>query len=281
MQVFRCLAVAVVIAAAVSGCRQQRERDSAPQNASQAEDPFLWLEDVRGEKSMDWVKQQNGKALSLLAADAEYRNDYEALLAVLDAADRIPFATLDHQHAFNFWQDSAHPKGVWRRTDITDYVKSEPRWTILLDLDKLATEEQENWVWKGADCAPSQTHCLIRLSRGGGDAIVVREFDLTSKTFTADGFALSQAKSDASYVDDNAVLFGTDFGNGSLTKSGYPRIVTLWTRGTEVADAKQVAEASVEDVTIEPLVAHTSSGNRPFVARSPTFFETEYFAVQA
>ena len=227
------------------------------------------------------MKQQNAKALSVLTADPDYRKDYDAMLAVLDATDRIPFATLDHQHAFNFWQDAEHPKGVWRRADITEYAKPEPRWSVLLDLDKLASVEKENWVWGGADCAPSQTRCLVRLSRGGGDAIVVREFDLASRTFIADGFALPEAKSDVSYVDDNTVLFGTDFGKGTLTNSGYPRIVKLWKRGTKVADAQQVAEGSVEDVALGTLVSRTASGNRPFVVRSPTFFETEYFAVQA
>jgi len=280
MQPFRCLALAVIVAAAAAGCHQQPEGNSATQNISQAEDPFLWLEDVHGEKSMDWVKQQNAKALSVLADDAGYRHDYDALLTVLDATDRIPFATLDHQRAFNFWQDGQHPKGIWRRTAISDYVKSEPRWSILLDLDKLASVEHENWVWKGADCAPSQTRCLIQLSRGGGDAIVVREFDLASRTFLTDGFALPEAKSDVSYVDDNAVLFATDFGSGTLTKSGYPRIVKLWKRGTAIDAAQQVAEGSVDDVALETLAARTPTGNRAFVLREPSFFETEYFAVQ-
>ena len=281
MQPFRCLAVAVIVAATVAGCRQQPEGDSPSQRVSQAVDPFLWLEDVRGEKSMDWVKQQNTKALSVLAADADYRNDYDALLTVLDATDRIPFATLDHQHAFNFWQDAGHRKGIWRRADITDYVKLEPRWSTLLDLDKLASVEKENWVWKGADCAPSQTRCLIRLSRGGGDAIVVREFDLASKTFITDSFVLPEAKSDAFYVDDNTILFGTDFGRGTLTNSGYPRIVKLWKRGAKVADATEVAEGTIEDVGLSPLVSRTASGNRPLVVNNRTFFETEYFAVQS
>ena len=248
MQPFRCLAVVVMVAAAAAGCRQQGEGDSPAPRVSQAVDPFLWLEDVRGEKSMDWVKQQNTKALSVLAADADYRNDYDALLTALDATDRIPFATLDHQHAFNFWQDADHRKGVWRRADITDYVELEPRWSILLDLDKLASVEKENWVWKGADCAPSQTRCLIRLSRGGGDAIVVREFDLASRTFITDSFTLPEAKSDAFYVDDNTILFDTDFGKGTLTNSGYPRIAKLWKRGAKVADATEVAEGTIEDV---------------------------------
>jgi prolyl oligopeptidase len=281
MRIFLCLAVAVIVAAAAVGCRQRPEGDSATPNVSHAEDTFLWLEDVHGETPLAWVKEQNEKALSALTADADYRNDYDSLLAVLDAPDRIAFATLDHQHAFNFWQDAEHPKGVWRRADITDYAKLDPQWNVLLDLDKLASVEKENWVWEGADCAPTQTRCLIRLSRGGGDAIVVREFDLTSKIFITDGFALLEAKSDVSYVDDNTVLFGTDFGKGTLTNSGYPRIVKLWKRGAKVADAKQVAEGHVDDVALGTLVSRTASGNRPLVVRARTFFEMEYFAVQA
>src|SRR5436190_24100168 len=133
MKAFRCFAVAVIVSAVAAGC-QQREGAAATQTVSRAEDPFLWLEDVHGEKPLDWVKQQNAKALSVLTADAGYRNDFDSLLAVLDATDRIPFATLDHHHAFNFWQDAANPKGVWRRADITDYAKVEPRWSLLLDI---------------------------------------------------------------------------------------------------------------------------------------------------
>jgi prolyl oligopeptidase len=280
MQAFRHFALAVIVAAAAAGCGQQTERGSTAHNMSPSEDPFLWLEDAHGEKSMDWVKQQNAKTLSVLAAGADYRNDYDALLAVLDATDRIPFATLDHRQAFNFWQDGQHPKGIWRRTDISDYVKSEPRWSILIDLDDLASEEHENWVWKGAVCAPSATRCLIQLSRGGGDAIVVREFDLASRKFLTDGFSLPEAKSNVAYVNDDAVVFGTDFGSGTLTKSGYPRIIKLWNRGTKVSDAKQVAEGSVDDVALETFAARTPSGNRAFVLREPSFFETEFFAVQ-
>jgi prolyl oligopeptidase len=279
MRIFGYLAVSVTVLVGAASVSRPFAAGSAAQNVPPAEDPFIWLEDVHGAKPLGWVKQQNAKALSVLTADADYRKDYDSLLAVLDAMDRIPFATLDHQHALNFWQDAAHPKGVWRRAAITDYVKPEPRWEVLLDVDKLAAVEKENWVWKGADCAPSQTRCLIRLSRGGGDATVIREFDLGSKAFVDNGFSLPEAKSDASYIDDDTVLFGTDFGKGSLTNSGYPRIVKLWKRGTKVADAKQVAEGQVEDVAVGTLVSRTASGNRPLVVRAPTFFESEYFAV--
>lgn len=281
MRAFGCLAVVVIVVVGVTGVWRPLEADRVTQSVSPAEDPFIWLEDVHGEKPLAWVKEQNAKALAVLVADADYRKDYDSLLAVLDATDRIPFATLDHQHAFNFWQDADHPKGVWRRADINDYAKPEPRWDVLLDLDKLASLEKENWVWKGADCAPSQTRCLVRLSRGGGDAMVVREFDLTSRAFIADGFTLPEAKSDVSYIDDNTILFGTDFGKGTLTNSGYPRIIKLWKRGAKVADATQVAEGKLEDVGLFPLVSRTTSGNRPLVVRAPTFFEGEYYAVKA
>ncbi|MEO7190342.1 MAG: prolyl oligopeptidase family serine peptidase [Vicinamibacterales bacterium] len=249
------------------------------QNVTQADDPYLWLEDVHGAVPLAWVKEQNAKALSVLTTSAQYKADFDALLAVLDATDRIPFATLSHQYAFNFWQDAANPKGIWRRTSIVDYTKPAPQWEVLIDVDALAGTEKENWVWKGADCGPSLKRCLVTLSRGGGDAVVVREFDLTSKTFVPNGFVLAEAKSDATYVDDDTVLFGTDFGKGTLTNSGYPRLVKLWKRGSAIADARQVLEGKVEDVAVGTWVSRSVSGNRPLVVRSPTFFETEYFAV--
>jgi len=157
------------------------------------------------------VKAQNARSTAVLQADPEYQTDYDSILKVMDATDRIPFGNLDHNYVFNFWQDAQHPKGVWRRTTITDYSQAQPRWETLLDLDQLAADEKENWVWKGADCAPSLRHCLVNLSRGGGDAVVVREFDLDSKAFTKNGFVLPEAKSAITYLDNDTVLLGTGF----------------------------------------------------------------------
>src|SRR5580658_9165700 len=151
-------------------------------------DPYIWLEDIHGEKPMAWVKEQNAKTLQVLTADPDYQKDYDAVLKVLDATDRIPYGDLDHQFVFNFWQDAVHPKGVWRRTTIADYANADPNWETLIDLDKLAADEKENWVWKGAECTDSLAHCLVNLSRGGGDAVVIREFDLGAKRFMKDGF---------------------------------------------------------------------------------------------
>ncbi|HUJ47340.1 MAG TPA: prolyl oligopeptidase family serine peptidase [Rhizomicrobium sp.] len=274
--------VGVVLAGALAGGWQAiAVGASSMTEQANVEDPFLWLEDIHGAKPLDWVKQQNARSLGVLQADADYKPYYDSILSVLDATDRIPYGQLDHNYVFNFWQDAEHPKGVWRRTTIADYANPNPKWENLLDVDKLAADEHENWVWKGGDCEPSLTHCLVGLSRGGGDAVVVREFDLATKSFLKDGFALTEAKSSFSYIDDNTVLFGTDFGPGSLTTSGYPRIVKLWKRGTPIANAKTVYEGQSSDVGINPLVFRGPYGVAALVARGITFYETEYYYVNA
>jgi prolyl oligopeptidase len=226
---------------------------------------------------MAWVKEQNAKAIGVLQADPDYQTDYNSILKVMDATDRIPLGELEHNYVFNFWQDAAHPKGIWRRTTIADYANTQPHWETLLDLDQLAVDEKENWVWEGAEFAPSLQHCLVRLSRGGGDAVVVREFDLGTTHFMKDGFALPEAKSAITYLDDDTVLFGTDFGPGSMTTSGYPNVVKLWKRGTSMADAKTVYAGKLSDVSSDGVVMHGTAGTIPLVARGISFFTSEYF----
>jgi len=242
-------------------------------------DPYLWLEDVHGAKALEWVKAQDARAAALLQADPDYQRDYEALLRVMDATDRIPFGDLDHQFVFNFWQDAQHSKGIWRRVSITDYRRPAPDWELLLDLDRLAADEHENWVWKGADCAPSLERCLLSLSRGGGDAVVVREFDLRTRTFLSGGFTLTEAKATIPYLDDDTVLVATDFGPGSMTTSGYPRIVKLWRRGRALASARTIYEGKVSDVGATGVVFRSSTGTIALVERDVTFFTAEFHAL--
>ncbi|HEV2285511.1 MAG TPA: prolyl oligopeptidase family serine peptidase [Steroidobacteraceae bacterium] len=246
-----------------------------------ADDPYLWLEDVHGAKALEWVKAQNARSTAVLQADPDYRRDYDAILKVLDATDRIPYGELDHQYVFNFWQDAAHPKGIWRRTGITDYANAAPAWELLLDLDKLALDEHENWVWQGADCTPSLRRCLLTLSRGGGDAAVVREFDPQAKAFVPGGFELAEAKSSITWLDEDTVVFGTDFGAGSMTSSGYPRVVKVWKRGEPMAQARTVYEGETSDVASSGVVFHDPAGTIALVQRAPSFFTSEYYLLGA
>jgi prolyl oligopeptidase len=241
------------------------------------DDPYIWLEDVHGEKPLAWVKEQNAKSLAVLKADPAYQSNYDFILKVLDAKDRIPYGGLDHQYVFNFWQDAEHPKGMWRRTTIADYANAQPNWEVLIDVDKLAADEKENWVWKGAQCSATFKTCLVNLSRGGGDAVVVREFDLAGKTFVKDGFYLKEAKSSVVLLDDNTILFGTDFGTGSMTTSGYPNVVKLWKRGQKIDDAKAQFEGKLADVSSAGSYLRDGDTVVPYINRSTTFFEAEYY----
>jgi prolyl oligopeptidase len=252
-------------------------RDGTADNA----DPFLWLEDIHGARPREWVKAQNARSRAILQADPDYMKDYEAVLKVLDATDRIPYGDLDHQYVFNFWQDAQHPKGVWRRTGMADYARPAPAWEILLDLDKLAADEHENWVWKGAECSPSLRHCLISLSRGGGDAVVTREFDPLARAFVTGGFELAEAKSSITYLDEDTVLFGTDFGPGSMTTSGYPRIVKRWQRGEPVTQARTLYEGGVADVGASAVVYRKPSGTIALIERDVSFFTAEFYELTA
>ncbi len=262
---------AIMVAASLSG------NVGAAQETEQ--DPYLWLEDVHGEAPLAWVEARNAVALGRLKGDPAYETYFDAILDLLNAEDRIPMGSLRGPHVFNFWRDAEHERGIWRRTSIASYQTEMPEWEMLLDVDALALQEDENWVYEGTNCAPSLTRCLVSLSRGGTDASVTREFDLETKAFVADGFRLAEAKSDATYVDNDVVLFATDFGEGTMTASGYPRIVKRWQRGDALDAAVQIFEGIEEDVGVWPFVLRSTDGPVPMVVRAVSFFESEYYFV--
>jgi len=241
-------------------------------------DPYAWLEDVHGEKQLTWVKEQNAASLGPLKSDPNYQKNYDSILEVLDATDRIPMGSLSHGFVYTFWQDAANPKGLWRRTTIADYQNAQPAWELLLDVDALAKADKENWVFKGAECSPGEVRCLIRLSRGGGDAIVIREYDLKAKALASDGFSMPEAKTDASYLDDDTVLFAT--AKDGETTSGYARIVKQWRRGTPISAAAVLYQGETSDVASSPATFHTKQGNAGLVIRAVSFFESDYFALE-
>lgn len=239
-------------------------------------DPYLWLEDVTGEKQLDWVRAQNAPTVAELESDPNFEPTRRRLLAILDSKERIPYVSKHGAFYYNFWQDDKNPRGVWRRTSLEEYRKPDPAWEIVLDLDKLAAEENENWVWKGYEILePGYDRCLVALSRGGADATVQREFDLTTKTFVAGGFSLPEAKSRADWRDRNTLYVGTDFGEGSLTRSGYPRLVKEWKRGTPLSEAKLIFEGEPDDVSVSAHVSLDHGRLYEFLTHAVTFFTVE------
>ena len=169
------------------------------------------------------------------------------ILDILDSKEKIPYVSKHGAWYYNFWRDEKSVRGLWRRTTLAEFKKAQPAWETVLDLDQLARDEKENWVWKGYEVLyPKYDRCLFSLSRGGSDATVTREFNLQTKTFVTNGFYLPEAKSRATWRNRDALYVGTDFGPGSLTSSGYPRIIKEWKRGQPLANAEVVFEGKTK-----------------------------------
>ena len=246
--------------------------------AQQAEDRYLWLEDVTGEKPLAWARARNAETTKALAETDAFRALDARILAILDSDARIPMVEKLGPWYYNFWRDAKNPRGLWRRTSLDEYRKEHPQWELVIDLDALAAADKENWVWHGADCLkPEYERCLVQLSRGGADAGVVREFALPSKTWVKDGFFLPEAKSNTGWLDRDTLYVGTDFGPGSMTTSGYPRVAKIWKRGTPLASAETLYEAKADDMMAFAYRDQTKGFIRDFVDRRMTFYTSELY----
>ncbi len=237
-------------------------------------DPNQWLEDVTGERALTWARAHNAITQRELEDSPDFKSIHDRLLAIYDSTARIPYVAKRGAFYYNFWRDAQHARGIWRRTTLAEYRKPEPAWEIVLDLDVLATAENENWVWKGENFLyPTYDRALLNLSRGGGDAVVVREFDLSTKSFVANGFSLPEAKSSVDWRDRDHVFVGTNFDAGSMTTSGYPRIVKDWRRGTQLAEAREVFAGESGDVASAGFTSNEPGFHREFVYRAIEFFK--------
>lgn len=241
-----------------------------------AQDPYLWLEDVEGERALQWVREQNAVSQKQAEDNPAFVDLRDDLLAIMDSDDRIAYVNKIGDYVYNFWRDKDNERGLWRRTTLDDYRKTEPAWQTVLDLDALAKAEDENWVWSGATCLrPEYRRCLIALSRGGADATVTREFDLEKRAFVPDGFHRDEAKGGLTWIDADTVYVFTDFGDGSMTTSGYPRIVKQWSRGTPLSEAETVYEGNTDDMYISAFRDLTPGFERDFVSRTLAFYNDE------
>lgn len=276
----RILLASAMAAALTFGGTAMAQQAATATPAAEPADEFLWLEEVEGAKAIDWAKAQNEKTFARLKADPRFEPLRAEAERILTARDRIPYGSIDGDVVNNFWQDQTHVRGIWRRTSMDSYRTAEPAWETVLDIDAVAKAEGKNWVYKGGSCLPPENRfCLVSLSDGGKDAVVVREFDAKEKRFVEGGFTMPEAKQAAQWVDKDTLLIATDTGPDSLTSSGYPRRVKLWTRGTPMSAAKQVFEGAVTDVGSWPSVTHRPEGTVMAVSRSPDFFTQEIHLV--
>ena len=244
-------------------------------------DPYLWLEDIEGPRAIEQVKAWNAETERVLTADPAYEPNRARARAILDDERQIAEPTrVIGDRVLNLWRDAKNPRGLWRVSPLAAFTAGKPQWRTLIDVDALGKAEGKSWVWHGADCLePDYTRCLVALSPGGTDAQVVREFDLATGRFVDGGFVIPEAKSESTWVDRDTLLVATDWGQGTLTTSGYPRIAKLWKRGTPLASAKTVAEADAKSVGMNVSAAVDATRRWPLISLSKTYWDTEYSLV--
>jgi len=289
------VAVLTLLPAFGGGCKaknskQQKDKAAVAPDSSKpeveapapaaADDPHLWLEDVLGDKAIAWVKERNAASHAALAESPLFKELYGEALAALNAAGRIPSLTQRGDKLYNFWKDAEHPRGIYRRTTLAGLRSGKPAWETLIDIDEMA-KDGTPWVFKGSDCLPpAYRRCLVRLSKGGGDAVEVREYDAVEKAFVpADkgGFFVAEAKTDVAWVDDDHVFIGTDFGDGTMTESGYPRQSKLWKRGTPLSEAELVHQVPVSAMAVSARRIFGASTTVDLVEERTSFWIAKHF----
>ncbi|WP_345719609.1 prolyl oligopeptidase family serine peptidase [Qipengyuania qiaonensis] len=246
-----------------------------------AEDSYIWLEEARSDKALDWVRAENERTMELIAGDPRFEEVKAEALAIYDSEDRIPYVSIRPDGLYNFWQDKQNPRGLVRRTTLASYRTDNPEWETVLDVDALATAEGREWVYKGYTCLPPEERlCMIALSDGGEDATVLREFDMATKSFVENGFVLDQkSQGGIQWLDKDTLLVSRDFGEGTLTESQYPRTTRRWKRGTPIAEAEEIWRGEESDVWSGATLLrdHTGTVHGTYAFRATSFHETEYY----
>jgi len=247
---------------------------SAPEQT--AEDPYLWLEEVEGERALEWAVSQNEVTRAELQAFPAYQRLYDNTLAILTSTDRIAYPSIRGDMLYNFWTDGDHPRGIYRRTTWEADLSGDPVWETVLDVDALVAAEDTPWAFRGMSCLlPEERLCLVSLSPGGSDAVEVREFDLEALAFVDGGFMVPVSKNSTAWIDQNTILVSHNLDEEYVTTSGYSRAARRWERGTPLEDALIIAEAAENAMAIFVLTQETSTGPLTVVARMTTIFDTE------
>ena len=237
-------------------------------------DPNLYLEQVDGARALAKVKSWNARTLEELQKQPGFADYRSKALALLSTNQKIAEPDqLIGDKVLNYWQDEQHPRGLWRVSPLAAFASGHPQWRTLLDIDAMSKADNKKWVFKGATClTPAYVDCMVSLSNGGGDAVEVREFDLDKAAFVPGGFVIPNAKTDVSWAASDALFVGTDFGPGTLTDSGYARIVKLWRRGTPLAAAKILGEGAKTDVSVSATSRVDGDRTWQFLTRSVDFY---------
>src|SRR6185312_662723 len=251
--------------------------DDRPTIAAPDDDPYLWLEEVEGPRALDFVERQSRLTLDKFGG-TKFESERGALAAIYDRPDNIPYVNRRRGLVYNLWKDDGHPRGLWRRTSLAEFKKAQPQWESLLDVDRLATEEKADWLLNWTQIQPETgSRAILSLSRGGSDAVTLREFDLNEKTFITNGFVLGEAKGGAGWLDADTLLLASAYGEGMATASGYARTIRRWHRGQPVNQAPVIFETTPDHMALYFEVDRTGPTPRVWFVDMIDFFNKDFW----
>lgn len=267
------------------GCSSEPRMKSPDNSAALKLDDvaYRYLEEVEGEAALAKVRSWNQSSLAVLESHPRFRNFYEAALEISTSKGRIRYGSIRGEYVYNFWQDEDHERGIWRRARFETYASGQQEWETLLDVDDLAKTENANWVYKGVSCLPPEyVDCLVSLSDGGKDAVRIREYSIrgggANAGFVSGGFDIPEAKTTAVWEDRDTLLLATDWGEDTLTASGYPFVIKRLKRGQSLSDATEIFRGTKEDVAVVPGALEDAEGHRWMIAlRGETFFTSSQY----
>ncbi|MBA6251856.1 prolyl oligopeptidase family protein [Colwellia sp. MB3u-55] len=279
-------------ALSLTACQNDKEPNKAPvmkvenldktityETLGKTDQDHLYLEEVLGDKALTEVKSWNTRTLDRLMADPLFEKMNSEVLEIVNSKDKIPYASYRNGEVHNFWQDEQHERGIWRKSTLSSYLSDTPVWQTVLDFDALSKSENKNWVYKGNNClSPDYEICMVSLSDGGKDAVIQREFNTKTQTFVTDGFITQESKGSIDWLDKNTLIIGVDFGENTMTTSGYPMVSKLWQRGTALSSAVEIDRGEQTDVGYWGGITELSDGRREIITtRALTFYDTEYY----
>jgi prolyl oligopeptidase len=245
--------------------------DDRPTPNAPDDDPWLWLEEVEGARALDFVERQNRLTLDQFGG-AAFERDRDILATIFDRPDNIPYASRSGGLLYNTWKDAAHPRGLWRRTMLDEFRKADPSWETILDVDQLAASEGEDWLLHWTASRSGYSRIMLSLSRGGSDAVVLREFDGETKSFVSDGFVLPEAKGSVDWLDPDTLVLSSAYGEGMATTSGYARTIRLWRRGQPIEQAEVIFETTADRMRVYCGVDDSGATTRAWIIDQVDFF---------
>jgi prolyl oligopeptidase len=276
----RALAASLALATIAAPLAAQDSNTVTNTEFEAENDPFIWLEETRSDRALDWVRAENAKSESALQSDPRFEQLKAEALAIYNADDRVPDVNIMPYGLVNFWQDAQNPKGILRRTTLESWRSDAPEWETILDIDALAKAEGKEWVYGGMSCLPPEgTHCMVYLSDGGKDARVAREFDIETLSFVEGGFELPESQGSASWLDEDTLLVSRNFDPSTTTESFYPFTTRLWKRGTSLDDAPEIFRGKKTDVSSGAYLLRDGEGtiHGRMAYRGLSFHERAYY----